>query len=101
MYDPPQTKKRSCQRGKKEKKDNTRRKKNALVPSLDRVVRDRHERVETVVMTCGTVDDVPGCGRVVQSCGIDRVLEIGTKSVGSGESRVDWYLQLAIGALRS
>ena len=53
----------------KKKKDV--RRKNSLVESFDRVVRERIERVETVVVTCGTVNDAPGCGWVVQSIGID------------------------------
>jgi hypothetical protein len=46
---------------------------NALVPSLDRPVRERFERVEAVIVTCGTVEGVPGCGWVVQSVGIERI----------------------------
>ena len=47
--------------------------KNVLVPSLNRIIWDRVECVETVVVTCGAVDDVPGCGWVVKSGGVHGV----------------------------
>lgn len=59
----------SAQQQQQKKKDV--RRKNSLVEGFDRVVRERIERVETVVVTCGTVNDAPGCGWVVQSIGID------------------------------
>lgn len=75
MYNMPQTKKES---NRKETIDAVRGKRkeqqrHSLVKSFDRVVRRRLKRVETVVVTRGAVNDVPGCGWVVQSVGINRV----------------------------
>ena len=59
-----------------EKKKNRETKTNEInvrVKGFDRVVRGRVERIETVVVTCSTVDDVPGGGRVVESCRVDRI----------------------------
>ena len=46
---------------------------NVPVKGFDRIVWGRVERIETVVVTCSTIDNIPGSGRVVESCRVNRI----------------------------